>query len=189
MMPPSAFPQRQKSTKIPIWVWVLTVVGLLLMVGVYSGLYWGFNKVQDIARTQIAKANPDFELLYLTNTGKWKVRHKPSGKEFLVDAPAGKIALLRLTSEPVNPTPDWIKLRDAAPYAAKSGWDRMGDTGMLLEGIEALFLDHDFVTEVQNDSTITACNPKLLQCVVVTYGFVESQDNRSWYSAKFFTAP
>ncbi len=184
MMPPPA------KTKIPTWVWVLTLVGLLLMAGAYSGLYWGFNKVQDIARTEIAKANPDFELMYFSTKGKWKVRHKPSNKEFLVDPPTGKtrIVLRTLTSKPVVPMPEWIKLKDAASYA-RGGWDRMGDTGKLLERIEDLFLDHDFITESQDDSTVTACNPKLLQCVVIAYGLVDSQENRSWYSASFYMAP
>ena len=189
MMTPPPLHQSAKS-KIPSWVWVLTVVGVLFIVGVYTAIFWGYSKVTDFSRQAIQKSNPEFEMLYITKDGKLKVRHRSSGKEFAIVFPVkqGRILLRGITTKRVEPNPAWLKLKDAAPYA-RGGWDRMGDTGMLREAIDNLFLDRDFTIEAEDDASLTACNPKLLHCVVIAYGLSDNADNRSWYSASYFEVP
>ena len=177
--------------KIPAWVWVLTISGVVLTVGIYVAIYFGYSKVMEMARADLQRSNPDFEMLYFSSErGKVKVRHRASKREFLVTAPAGKrrIALRELTTKEVNPAPSWLQLKDAG-RSAKGGWDRAGDPGMLREALDDRFADQDFVIESQDDSIITACNSKLLQCAVIAFGFAENTDNRAWYSASFFEAP
>jgi hypothetical protein len=170
---------------------VLTVVGIVLIVTVYGGLYWGFTKVTELAGNEIAKANPDFEMLKFSMGGKMRVRHKATGKEFSIVPPqakGGRIELRPLTTKQLTPVPAWIVLKDASP-ATGGTWNRMGDTGILIEALQDLFADHDFMVEFEDQSTITACNSKLLQCAVIGFGNADGQDNRSWYSASFFGAP
>jgi hypothetical protein len=193
MMPPSPTPAAApagKSSKVPLWVWILTGVGILFMVGMYAAMYWGYNKIQDITKEDIAKRNPEFEMLYFSREGKLKVRHRPTGREFLV-IPSGmnKIDLSQLATREVKPVPEWLKLRDADANAAKNGWDRAGDTESLIDGLDDILRNRDFETSVRDHQTLTACNAKQLQCVVIRYGLLEDRGDRSWYSATFFATP
>lgn len=189
MMPPPV--PAAKQSKIPVWVWILTVAGVLFMVALYSALFWGFNKVQDLAKADLSKHNPEFEMLYFAKDGQIKVKHKPSGREFLVQPPRGgnKINLREIATVKTKPLPAWIQLKDASPNGDEASWDRAGDNGMLREALEDLFLDHDFEMLTESTNILTACNAKQLRCLVISYANLEGEGNRSRYVAELYSAP
>jgi hypothetical protein len=180
-------PARAKS-KIPTWVWALTIGGILFIASLYTLIFWGYSKVSDLARDGIRKGNPDFEMLYISNQGKVKVRHKPTGKEFLVAIPPGnsRIPLRSLATKRVASAPAWLQLSDAVPSEKVDGWDFKSGTDILVAELEEVLAGHGFVTESRADSTLTACEAKRIQCVAIGYG---SAGSGSWYNASYFETP
>ncbi len=185
----SSGPPPIPKKKIPRWVWFLTAGGLLLMLALYGAVFGGYFWIMDRAKDEIASANPDFEMLYISNAGKIKVRHKPTGKEFLVDGTAMKkhIPLHTLAIKPVDKLPDWLRLPDTQP-GVRGRWESELDRDALRSSLDELLLDRKFILEEMRAGTMTACEPHALQCVTITLG-ENPAIGGSWYSAELKEAP
>jgi hypothetical protein len=192
--PPVPAPAQQPGKKrIPTWVWVLTVGGVLFMIALYAAAFWGFRKIQDVARDEFAKANPEFEMLYFARDGQIKIRHRPSGRDFLVQPPSSRtgvrVDIQQLATRDVNPPPAWLQLENATPTATAGRWEAVGDTALLMEKMEDLLVERGFFPLPQDTRTTAACNAKTLECVTVQYGSIEGSSDRGWYSAQLRVTP
>jgi hypothetical protein len=191
--PPPPIPGIAAGRKkgIPKWAWALTIGGVVFIVSLYTALYFGYRWVEDQAGGYFRAANPDFEFLYIATEGRMKVKHKATGREFLVDAglvkPRVPIRTLANKDTPEK-IPAWIALAEAEP-AGPNTWRLPLDTGKASNLIQGRLTEQSFHSETVKPGEFTACSPKLLQCAHIRIEGTVPPSDSSVYSVRWTEVP
>jgi hypothetical protein len=170
-------------------VWFLTFGGVLFIIAVYALIFGGLYWVSDFTRKQIAKENPDFEMLYFSTSGKMRVRHKPTRKEFSIEGAdvRGKIRIRKLATKPTGLAPNWLRFDGVTP-SEDGGYTAAGKLDPVADKVREILENRGFVVENWLEGNVTACDSKTLQCVDLVFEQVKDA-NQVRYRGVSYEAP
>jgi hypothetical protein len=170
---------------------VLSIGGVLVISLFYVALYRGYVWIQDKAKTELHAASPEFELLYIATEGRLKLRHLPSGREFLVNATYAKrrVQIRGIATRSADAErPEWLRLPDGKTVGDGKVSMLQQDAGQTRAALERLLSSRGFEIEDVNPGAFTSCSAKTLQCAFVTFGEGQTP-GKTWYSVSWTEAP
>jgi len=191
--PPPPIPVIAAGRKkgIPKWVWALTIGGVIFIVSLYTALYYGYRWVEDQAGGYFRAANPEFEFLYIATEGRMKVKHKATGREFLVNAdlvkPRVPIRTLATMDVPEK-IPAWISLEGGKASGANS-WELPWSLDTTLVQLRENLKAQGFEEETRTPGELTSCSPKLLQCARIQAKGLETPADTTRYTVRWTAVP